>query len=128
LSPPTSSVADLEHAAWNLSASFVLTLEHAAYEGVTPRRPVDFVHRGLGAFELVVRYSELRLDPAAFPRFADASVSVRSATELVGGLNWYLTDYVRLMFSFEHTEFVAGAALGNRAPEDAVLGRVQLAL
>ena len=76
-----------------------------------------------------MRYSELRLDAAAFPNFADPATSVRSARELAGGLNWYLTEYVRIMLSFHRTDFVGGAAMGgNREQENALLGRFQLAL
>lgn len=118
----------LQHWAWNLTASFVLTMEHAAYDGVVPRHPVDFRHRAVGAFELTLRYSELRLDPGAFPLFADPATSVQSARELAAGLNWYLTDFLRLMLSFSHTDFSAGAATGSREPENALLGRLQIAL
>jgi phosphate-selective porin OprO/OprP len=122
------TAADIQNRAWNLTASFVLTLEHAAYEGVIPQHPVDLRHKNFGAFELTGRYSELRLDPGAFPMYADPAVSVRSAHELAGSLNWYLTDYVRIMLSYEHTEFTGGAPNSNRLPEDAVLGRFQIAL
>jgi phosphate-selective porin OprO/OprP len=122
------AVADLQNRAWNLAASFVLTLEHAAYEGVVPQHPIDFRHKNFGAFELAGRYSELRLDPAAFPMFAVPGTSVQSARELAGGLNWYMTDFVRIMLSFEHTEFVGGAPNGDREPENALLGRLQIAL
>jgi phosphate-selective porin OprO/OprP len=121
--------ARIEARAWNVTASFVLTLEHASFEGVIPRRPVDFRHPRFGALEVVVRYSELRIDNAAFPNFADPNVSVRQARELAGGLNWYLTDHVRMMFSYHRTDYLGGAPLaGNREPENALLGRLQLTL
>jgi phosphate-selective porin OprO/OprP len=122
------TTTDLQHQAWNLTASFVMTLEHASYEGVTPKYPVDFRHKNFGAVELTLRYSELRLDPNAFPLFADPLSSVQSARELAGGINWYLTDYVRFMLSFHHTSFGGGAATGDREPENALLGRLQISL
>ena len=70
--PPTS-----QNRAWNLTASFVMTLERASYDGVVPKHPVDFRHKSFGAFELTLRYSELRIDPNAFPMFADPATSVR---------------------------------------------------
>ena len=120
---------DVVNQAWNLTANFVLTLEHASYDGVMPKHPVDFRHKAFGAFELTFRYSELQLDPSVFPTFADPSTSVRSARELGGSLNWYMTEYVRVMFSFQHTDFVGGAAMGtDREPENALLARLQLSL
>jgi phosphate-selective porin OprO/OprP len=122
------AITDLQHRAWNVTASLVLTGERAAYEGVVPLHPIELHHSGVGALEIVGRYSELRFDPDAFPIFADPTISVAVARELAGGLNWYMTDFVRLMLTFEHTEFAGGAAGGNRTPEDALLGRLQLAL
>lgn len=120
--------ADLQNRAWNLTALFVLTLERASFDGVVPRRPVDFRHFALGALELVVRYSELHIDPAAFPFFADPSLSVISARELAGGLNWYLTDFAKVMFSFHRTDYSGGAPGGDREPENAFLMRLQFAM
>lgn len=121
--------ADIQNRAWNLTATFVLTLEHASFDGVTPRHPVDFRHLAVGAFELVVRYSELRIDAAAFPMFADPALSVHGARELAAGLNWYLTDFLKVMFSFHRTDYSGGAPMdADRDPENALLMRLQIAL
>ncbi len=122
------SVADLQNRAWNVAGSFVLTLERAAYEGIVPKHPVDFRHRGFGAVEIGIRYSELRTDPRAFPAFADPTTSVRMARELAGSVNWYPTDHVRIMLSFYRTYFVGGAVAGDRQTETALMGRLQLKL
>lgn len=121
--------ADIQNQAWNLTASFVMTLERATYEGVVPRHPVDFRHLAFGAFELTMRYSELRLDDNAFPNFADPDTSVRAAREFAGGLNWYVTDVVKIMLSFHRTDFLGGAPNGgNRDAENVLFTRFQLAL
>src|SRR5206468_172615 len=99
----------------------------ASFDGLLPRRPVDFHHWYFGAFELVVRYSEIRFDPASFPSFADPTTSVSQARELAAGLNCYLNDYIKVMFQFSRTDFVGGAVNGDRDPENAFLGRLQLA-
>jgi phosphate-selective porin OprO/OprP len=125
----TGNQVELRNQAWNLSGSFVLTMEKSSYEGVIPKRPVDFRHANFGALELTLRYSELRIDQNAFPNFADPTVSVQSAREFGGGLNWYLTENVAFMFSFHRIDFVGGAlAGGNREEENAFLGRLQLTL
>jgi phosphate-selective porin OprO/OprP len=121
--------AQLQNHAWNLTGRFVMTLERASSDRVTPRHPVDFHHWNLGAWELTARYSELRLDAKAFPTFADPNVSVRSAREIGVGLNWHLTAYTKVMFAFERSDFVGGAAMGdNRLPENALLIRLQVGL
>ena len=122
------SSAESQNRAWNLTASFVLTMERASFDGVLPRHPFDFRHRGFGAFELVFRYSELRFDDAAFPDFADPTLAVPSARELAGGLNWHMTGYLKVMMSYHRTDFVGGAATGDREPENALMARLQLAL
>jgi phosphate-selective porin OprO and OprP len=120
---------DVENHAWNVTVSFVVTLERHSYDRIIPTHPVDFRHLALGAFELVARYSELRIDGKAFPTYADAEVSVRSAREFAGGLNWHLTAYTKFMLSFQRTDFDGGAAPGgDRKPENALLGRLQIAL
>lgn len=119
---------DLQHRAWNLTASFVLTMERASFDGVVPRHPFDFHHRGVGAFELVFRYSELHFDDAAFPDFADPTVAVHSARELAGGLTWHMTEFLKVMLSFHRTDFVGGAVTGDREAENALMARLQLAL
>lgn len=121
-------VADLRNRAWNLTASFVLTLERNTFDGVRPRQPVDFRHARFGALMLVARYSELRIDPAAFPNFADPNLAVSAARELAAGLVWFATDYVKVMVSFHRTDFAGGAPGADRPPENALLGRLQLAL
>lgn len=114
--------------AWNVTLSFVLTGERATFDVLVPRNPVDFHHRAFGALELVARYDELHFDDAAFPDFADPSVSVRSAREFAGGLNWHLTTYVKVMMSYHRTDFVGGSPTGNREAENALMARLQLAL
>ncbi|HWE30253.1 MAG TPA: porin [Polyangia bacterium] len=115
--------------AWNLTARFVLTMERASSDRIQVRHPVDFQSWNMGAWELTARYSELRLDPNAFPTFADPNVSVRNVRELGVGLNWHLTSYTKLMFAFERSDFTGGAAMGyNRMPESALLMRMQVGL
>ena len=120
--------ATLQHRAWNVTMTFVLTGERASFDGIAPRNPVDFHHRAFGAFEMVARYSELRFDDAAFPDYADPTVSVRSAREFAGGLNWHLTEWLKVMMSYHRTDFTGGSLTGDREPENALMGRLQIAL
>lgn len=121
--------SDLLHRAWNVTLSFVMTLERASFDGVVPKHPVDFRHANFGAAELVLRYSEIRFDPQTFPNFADPSVSVRRARELAVGLTWHLTELYKLMISYHRSDFVGGAPNDqNRPSENALMARIQLAL
>jgi phosphate-selective porin OprO/OprP len=61
-----ATTAKIGAKAWQAAGSFTLTGEDASYRGVSPKRPVT-TKGGFGAIELVARYSELKVDDAAFP-------------------------------------------------------------
>ncbi len=122
------TVADLEHTAWQATASWVLTGEDASYRGVTPARPFAPGRDGWGAWELVARYGELEVDDAAFPLYADPAASARHAGSWVAGVNWYLNSNLKLVLNYLHTGFEGGAAGGaDREDEKAVFTRLQVA-
>jgi phosphate-selective porin OprO/OprP len=113
----------IDAAAWQVSASFVLTGEDASYRSVVPRRPLG---QGPGAWEVVARAGALSVDDAAFPVFADPAVSARRAQEVGIGLNGILTRNVRVMADVVRTTFTGGDADGDRDDELAALTRFQV--
>ncbi len=125
----------LEHTAWQVAASWVLTGEDATYSGVVPRNPFDPRKGNWGAWQLVARYSELDIDPAAFPTFADPLSSARRAQEWSAGINWYLNRNLKVDLSYSRTTFEGGGqasgssapAIVTRKPESVLFSRVQLA-
>ena len=58
-----------------------------------------------GAFEVVGRYSDLKIDDAAFPLYASRTTSADQATALGVGLNWYLSKTVAFKFDYYQTNF-----------------------
>ncbi len=117
----------LEHTAWHLDVGYVLTGEDATYRGVRPRHDFSLSGGGWGAVQLFARYSELHLDPTAFPTIANPAYSVSDATEYSAGVNWYLNPNVRVNLHYALTRFNAGDFNGkNRPSEHAVLTRVQI--
>jgi phosphate-selective porin OprO/OprP len=127
--------AHLRNTAWEVSASWVLTGEDAAFAGgVVPRRPFNPHEGAWGALQLVGRYAQLSLDHAAFPEFADPATSAESAAAWSIGLNWYLNRNVMVKTSFSHTHFNGGGGAGTSAPaavtrqnENVLFTRIQLA-
>src|SRR5579862_5536582 len=125
--------ADLRNKAWEVSASWVLTGEDAAYTGVTPRHPFNLHAGGWGAWQVVGRYEELNVDHNAFSAalpFAASTTSASSAHAWSAGLNWYLNRNVRLNASFSHTLFSGYAGATPAVPaqaENVVFTRIQLA-
>jgi phosphate-selective porin OprO/OprP len=126
--------AHLNNTAWQITGSWVLTGEDAGYAGgVVPRHPFDPLNGNWGALQLAGRYSQLDVDPKAFPLFADSTTSARGASEWSAGLNWWLNRNVRFNTSFSHTTFEGGGALTaspgpvTHRPENVLFTRLQLA-
>lgn len=125
----TAARASLDHSAWSLSGSWVVTGEKASHRGVKPNRPfAPGAEGGWGAFELVARYGELDVDDAAFPLFALPSASASEASAWALGLNWYLTGHLKLAASYGHTSFTGGGpGGGDRQDEKIFFTRAQFA-
>jgi phosphate-selective porin OprO/OprP len=122
------ALAELEHTAWQVTASFFVTGEKASYKSVTPERAFDLEEApGFGAVELAARYGESSLDGAAFPTFANPASAARKARAWAVGANWYLAKGVKVVVDYEHTTFAGGAATGDREPEDFLVSRIQYA-
>ena len=126
--------AQLRNTAWQIAGGWVITGEKSAFSGVVPRYNFDPRRGRWGAFEVVARYSQLDLDPAAFPRFSDSATSASSAREWSIGLNWYLNNNLRLLTSFSRTDFQGGGGTRSgtpgavtRNPEQVLFTRLQLA-
>lgn len=117
--------------AYELTATYVLSGEDASYGGVKPRAPFTLGKPGFGAFELALRNGVLRLDERALnggaSSLADPATSVKRARTYAIGLNWYLTQNVKLVSDFNFTSFQGGAAGGrDRRDERALFTRAQL--
>jgi phosphate-selective porin OprO/OprP len=120
-----SSTKDLQNNAWEAIMTYVLTGENASFTGVVPNNDFDAAHDKWGAFELVGRFSMLRIDDATFPLFASLAQSAKEAREMTFGGTWYMNSNVKLNLDFAHTTFDGGAVGGDRPAENAVLSRAQ---
>ncbi|WP_202839539.1 OprO/OprP family phosphate-selective porin [Luteimonas saliphila] len=121
----TAARASLDHSAWQVVGSWVLTGEKASYRGVKPDHPFAPGDGGWGAFELVARYGRLDLDDDAFPLFADPGAAGSESTAWALGLNWYLTGNLKLVANYAHADFDGGAAGGDRQAEKTFFTRAQ---
>jgi phosphate-selective porin OprO/OprP len=126
----------LENKAWQLSGAYVLTGENSSYLGVVPKTNFDPAQGTWGAFEVVGRIENAKIDNNAFVgganSLANPSTAAREATAFSVGLNWYLSKTVRASFDYFHTEFefAPGAAPATNSPifndENAFVTRLQL--
>jgi phosphate-selective porin OprO and OprP len=115
----------LKHSAWQATGSFFLTGEKNSWKSAAPRKAFDPKAGTFGALELAARYSELSIDDAAFPIFANPASTPSKAKAWAIGLNWYLAKAIKLVTDYEHTTFIGGTAAGDREDENFVVSRVQ---
>lgn len=108
----------LEHSAWSVTGSWLLTGEDASYASVKPK---DFFVPSAGkwgAFQLVARVNRLDLDPGSFPLYADPARSVRKATAWGVGVNWIWNTNLKYVADYEQTRFQGGAPSGADRPDE----------
>lgn len=125
-----SLIERVRNEAWQIAGSVVLTGEKNTYAGVRPRNATEHAlgFRRFGALELALRYSQLRIDGDAFPRFANPGTAPQSAKEQAVGVNWYLNRYVKLVTDYEHTGFRMGSPTATPLhSENVLMNRIQLA-
>ena len=128
----------LENKAWAVTGGYVLTGEDASYSGVTPREPFNWKNRTWGAWQLVARYEDLKIDPKAFAGTSPLASPITDANQAGAwgiGLNWYLSKSVRITQDFIDTHFdvttprTSGATVTPQIllhNEEALTTRVQL--
>lgn len=109
--------------AWQVTASYVLTGETTSDRGVRPRAPFDPARGQWGAVQIAARYGELTFDDEIFPAGLATPESVRWVRQATAGVNWYLTNYIKLYGTFERSSFNDG----SRDAENAIIFRTQLA-
>lgn len=126
----TGAKAELQNKAWQLAAGYVLTGENSAYTGVVPSQPFSWENGTWGAWEVAVRYANLKIDDQAFPLFGDPAINANEASALGLGLNWYLSRTVRTTFDYYQTRFANKVPTSStqilRQDEKALITRFQV--
>lgn len=122
----TGTKAKLQHSAWSLYTSYVLTGEDAGFNGVTPAENFSAENGGIGAWEVAARVGQMRFDKDSFPLYASTAQSVEKAASAGLGVNWYLNPNVKWQLNYDLTKFDGGAAASQDRPkEHAIFTRVQ---
>jgi phosphate-selective porin OprO/OprP len=121
-------IARIRNEAWEVQGSVMLTGDKNSYQGFRPRDSFE-PNRGfrhMGALELAFRYSQLGIDPGAFPLFASTS-NAQQARATGVALNWHLNRYIKVMTDYEHTTFGMASIKANPLhSEDVLTSRIQL--
>lgn len=125
LTTTTKRSGRVENSAYQVSLAYFLTGEAETFNSITPRTTFHLGSGGLGAWELVARYSELKIDNAAFAggalSFADPTASPRNARAMGVGINWWLNANVKWVLDYEWTQFEGGAANNANRPDERAL-------
>ncbi|HQR50526.1 MAG TPA: porin [Methylophilaceae bacterium] len=144
-----SSNKTLNHDAWQIAGSWLLTGEDASFGKVKPKQDFDLDKGGWGAWELVARYHELYAPckskagtsyTQAAGAYSDLSKSVKSAHSYDLGVNWYLNEDVKVAVNYLHTTFEGGdikpgtganilangSNVADRSDEQAIFARFQI--
>jgi phosphate-selective porin OprO/OprP len=144
----------LNHNAWNIGATYVLTGEDNSFKGIKPKNNFDLDKGTWGAWEAGLRYSEINIDDDTFKApsggaygiegsantnaYANRTASAKSAKTWTAGINWYLDQNTKFQLNYLNTSFDGGAsvaggssftadeAVKDRKDERAILGRIQI--
>ncbi len=119
--------ADVTADSWMAEAQWVITGDPTSYKNVVPLHPFNADTGDIGAFDLVARYDELRVDQGAFAAgVLDPAKSARRARGFAVGADWFATVHLRASLDVERTTFRGGAAKGADRPDETVItGRMQ---
>ncbi|MDR3621194.1 MAG: porin [Paludisphaera borealis] len=110
-SPSRPNSVQVPFSGFYLTGGYFLTGEHIEQRSrLKPLRSVfpttKGERRGVGAWEVVGRYSDLRLGEQIFTGgFADPSLWSNQAATTEVGLNWYLNEYLKVYMFWLHGEF-----------------------
>ena len=115
----------VDNSSYQISLGYFLTGETATYNSITPLTTFHPGSGGWGAWQVVARYSELKIDTAAFAdganSFADPATSPRNARAAGVGINWWLNANVKWVLNYEWTQFEGGAANNANRPDERAL-------
>ncbi|MCC6598753.1 MAG: TMF family protein [Alphaproteobacteria bacterium] len=111
------SGSDPEFDGWYAQASYLLTGESRPYKGSTgtfgrvkPARPFSLKNGTPGAWEVAARVDQLDLNDAG------AGVAGGKMTDWTLGVNWYMTDNVRMMLDYVSVDTDDNAVIANDDP------------
>ena len=120
-------LADVEHTAWQVAGSWVLTGEAAVERNVRPRINFDPPSNHWGALQVVARYQRLHVSRNAFNLGLAAAGTSGQADSAVVGLNWFMNPLVKWQLNFERTVFDRSTAAPRR-PENMLTIQAQFSL
>jgi phosphate-selective porin OprO/OprP len=125
LTATTKRSGRVDNSSYQLSLAYFLTGEAETFNSFTPKSTFHMGAPGWGAWEIVARYNELKIDAAAFvggaQSFADPGAAPSRARAVGVGINWWLNANVKWVLDYEVTQFNGGATNGTNRPDERAL-------
>jgi phosphate-selective porin OprO/OprP len=93
---------------YSIAATYFLTGEEITPDRrrVKPLQPYNWKCGGLGAFEVFGRFSNLVLGSSVFAdKLANPDIFANRVNATDFGVNWYLNEYIKLVFDWQHAWF-----------------------
>ena len=116
--PPTKPAVELTNRAWQIQGGYVLSGEKSTFAGVTPTNPFSWEKGTWGAWQVVGRYAKQTIDNNAFSGgFAATTTNAQAAAAVGVGLNWYLSNTVRISTDYFQTKFTLPIGVATSASE-----------
>lgn len=106
----------LHHDGWHIAASWFLTGEQASFKGFATGYESTRERLHTGVWELTARYHALDIDDDAFAggeSLADPESFASKATAAGVGVNWHVSESLKLTFDYERTRFDQGGPGGR---------------
>jgi phosphate-selective porin OprO/OprP len=127
-SRPGFSNIRADNSAWQVALGWAITGENESYRGLLPSSSFDPYHGTWGAFELITRFSQLKVDDSVFDaNFSDPAASAESAKLWSVGVNWYLNRFAKFGLDYDNTSFRNFDGNKDRTTEGVILARLTLA-
>ena len=110
---------DVETEAWHVTGSWLITGENASIGAVKPKNIYNPDGAGWGAWEVVARYQEIKVDDRLFNgnntwlgSSSSSSAESNRAQAWAIGVNWYLNNNIKIAANYEQTTFDNGGVRG----------------
>ncbi|MEK7299033.1 MAG: porin [Candidatus Margulisiibacteriota bacterium] len=100
-----STTANLRNTAWQVYLQWVLTGERATFDTLIPRSPLR-EGKGIGAWQLGLRYGEIDFDDRSETTFATTAQATK-VQQIGASINWFWTENVKWVLAADQLRITA---------------------
>lgn len=113
----------LANYAWHILGSYTHNKnDENRFYGVSPAEPFSLQKRQWGGFTSSVRYTQIFMDPASFPLYADPDANIRSGHGFSYSFQWHVNSSLEFQVDGDLSLPIGGAPQGANLPPEVSLG------